>query len=144
MSKIKGYRFRKMSSAALIGLAVYGASITPAFASEMRARGRHESVRTERVERIKKTNSEVIGEGTIKSMDKGLLVVTRKKDGKDFSVRVGGKTKIFKGFGKKMDFGLLAVGHRVMVKGETSLGDGEVIEAKVIRDFSLKSIPRTE
>lgn len=137
MLKNKTHRFRKASSAAIIGLAIYGSSISPAWASELRHTRRQETVRIERMERGNVVGEETVGEGIVKSIASNTFVVTRKKDGKDFSVTVDNKTKIFQGFGKKVSASLIAAGHKVFVKGLVQNGDGSTIQARIIRDMSL-------
>jgi hypothetical protein len=127
-----------MSSAAIIGIAIYGSSMTPAWASELRQSRRQEVTRIERVERKINTGDITVGEGTVKTVGQGVLVVTRKKDGKDFSVLVDSKTKIFQGFGKKVGIDQVMVGHELFVKGKLTNGDGSSLAAKVIRDMTIK------
>jgi len=138
MLKNKTHRLRRMSSAALIGLAIYGSSMSPAWASELRHSKKQEGVRIERSEKVNKTGEVIVGEGTVKSVGQNMLVVTRKKDGQDFSVTLDARTKVFQGFGKKITADQISVGHRVFVKGSVLNGDGSSIAARVIRDMSLK------
>lgn len=138
MLKNKTHRFRKMSSAAIIGIAIYGSSLSPAWASELRHTKKQEVVKIEMTERKNKVGQETVGEGTVKSVGQNLIVVTRKKDGKDFSVTIDSKTKVFQGFGKKIGSDKILVGHKVFVKGMVLGGDGSTMMARVIRDMSLK------
>lgn len=138
MLKNKTHRLRRMSSAALIGLAIYGSSMSPAWASELRFNKKQEGVKIERVEKINKTGEVTVGEGTVKSVGQNMLVVTRKKDGQDFSVTVDNKTKVFQGFGKKVGLEKVLIGDKVLVKGVVHNGENSSILARVVRDMSLK------
>lgn len=138
MLKNKTHRFRRMSSAALIGLAIYGSSISSAWASELRNSRRQEVITTQKVER-RGVMGDVSGEGLVKSLEGNNLVVTSKKDGRDFFVRVDEKTKVFEGFGKKGSFAQVKVGHRLFVKGKMVEGESNTILAKIVRDLSLNT-----
>ena len=139
MLKNKTHRLRRMSSAALIGLAIYGSSMSPVWANELRFNKRQEGIKIERVEKINRTGEVTVGEGTVKSVGQNVLVVTRKKDGQDFSVTVDNKTKVFQGFGKKTGLDQVLTGHKVLVKGVVQNGEVSSILARVLRDMSLKT-----
>ena len=138
MLKNKTHKFRKISSAAIIGIAIYGSSLSPVWASELRHTKKQEIVKIQMVDRKNKIGQETVGEGVVKSLEQNLLIVTRKKDGKDFSVATDDKTKIFQGFGKKIAFEQVLVGDKVFVKGSLLNGDSSTITARIIRDMSLK------
>lgn len=139
MLKNRTHRFRKMSSAAIIGLAIYGSSMSPVWASELRQIRRQDAIKIERVERNNLAGEITVGDGVVKSVGQGSLVVTRKKDSKDFLVQVDDKTKIFRGFGKKIEMEQVLAGHRLLIKGIVAGGDGSTIQARIIRDLSLKN-----
>lgn len=139
MLKNKNHRFRRMSSAALVGLAIYGSSISPAWANEIRPSRRQEEIRIQKSEGVNKVGEITVGEGTVKSTGQNMFVVTRKKDGKDFTVTIDNKTKIFQGFGKKVVLSEVQVGDRVFVKGKVLNSDVSTIAAKIVRDMSIKA-----
>ncbi|HEX9008674.1 MAG TPA: hypothetical protein VF837_05430 [Patescibacteria group bacterium] len=132
MSKNK--TFRRLSSAALLSLAVYSQTVTPAWAKEVRGLDGHSSVRIERTLRVqRKENAESVGRGVVKSISSSSLIITREKDNRDFNVEVDSKTKFY----KNISLNSIKEGHELGVTGKTLTGDNSIILAQSIRDWTV-------
>jgi len=138
MLKNKTHRIRRISSAALIGLAIYGTSVSQVSANSLRyiSGGRQQT----KIERIVDSDKEgnVIEKGVVVSKDGNKLEVIREKDNLRLSVLIGDQTKIWAGFNQRSSITSILVGDKIGVWGkENILGEG-IIQASSVRDFSQK------
>lgn len=137
MSKRK--TLRRLSSAALLSLAMYSQTMSPGWVKEVKAFETTNQVRIERREEVRrKLNEFSIGRGEVKNVSGNTLVVTDKKDNKDFNVVVDEKTKLIgKSLGKIL-INDIKVGHKVVIEGKIENGDSSTIKAKSVIDLSLE------
>lgn len=136
MSKRK--TLRRLSSAALLSLAMYSQTLSPAWAKEVRSFEANGGTRIERrVDVKRKVGEVVIGRGEVKNISGDTLVVTRNQDGVDFNVVVDEKTKINK-TGGKGTLKDIAVGHLVSVVGKVQNGDESLLRALSIKDLNVE------
>lgn len=136
MSKRK--TLRRLSSAALLSLAMYSQTMSPGWAKEVRAFETKGEVRIERSANVKKKVGEVvIGRGVVKSVTGSTLVVVDKKDENIINVVIDDKTKILSKSSIKTEVSDIAVGHEVSVVGKVENGDVSRIRAISLRDLSL-------
>lgn len=136
MSKNK--TLRRLSSAALLSLAMYSQTMSPGWTKEVRAFESKGQVKIERNIEVKKKADEVfIGRGVVKSKSETALVVSSTKDKKDYTVTVDDKTKFTSRSFVKSSFSDINVGNIVSLTGKIDNNDPSFLRAISIRDLSL-------
>ncbi len=136
MSKRK--TLRRLSSAALLSLAMYSQTMSPGWTKEVRAFETRGTTRIERRVDVKRKVGEVIiGRGTVKSVNGSALVVSDKKDNQVFNVVLDEKTKILSKSLIKVTVSDIKEGHEVSIIGKIENGDTSTLRAVTVRDLSL-------
>ena len=137
MSKRK--YLRRLSSAALLSMALYAHSVSPIWAKEVDWGKGPKMVRMERrvekKEEMEEAKKEKINQGAV--VRKGELVVS----GSEYSLEGGEKldlstAKIMGRFGTKLQIGDLKDEDEVMIVGKYA-ADGKTIEVKLLRDMGV-------
>lgn len=137
MSKNK--TLRRLSSAAILSLAVYGTSVSPLIARQVNAFEGGTKIKQETMMKKKDTEKGIVlNKVKVESVGTNSLTVNDAKTTKTYSITLDDKTKIFRKFGGKGTLGEIKVGHEVQVVGKVSSADPMSVTAKVIRDLSIQ------
>jgi len=132
----KTQKIKRLSSAALLSLVIYGSSMTPVWAKDLPNTANQAFQKIERQYSRSKNKDAVIGRGKVDGVNENSIVVTRDKGGQ-ITVLIDERTKIFRRYEGKGSLKEIKIGHEVNVVGKME-GDGTTMRALMIRDLSIE------